>query len=118
MVDADRGVWQIDEEHARTFFGLRHDDADARTLCAGDEGLAAVDDPMIAVGTACRLHHRRVGTRAAFVGWLGHDKGSADAAFNHRLQETTLGFGPSILADQIHIPLRGGHGIYSHRAYE
>src|SRR3546814_7009093 len=79
MVDADRGVWQIDEEHARTFFGLRHDDADARTLCAGDEGLAAVDDPMIAVGTACRLHHRRVGPRAAFLGRLGHENGrSAD----------------------------------------
>src|SRR3546814_12368174 len=60
MVDADRGVWQIDEEHARTFFGLRHDDADARTLCAGVEGLAAVDDPMISVGAACRLDRKSV----------------------------------------------------------
>src|SRR3546814_10813022 len=99
-----------------TFFGLRHDDADARTLCAGDEGLAAVDDPMIAVGTACRLHHRRVGTRAAFVGWLGHEKGRADAAFNHRLHETILEFGASLLAEQIHIALVGGHGVAGERA--
>ena len=64
-LDADRGIRQVDEEHARAVVRLRHDDADPGALGAGDERLASVDDPVIAVESTRGLHHRRIGARAA-----------------------------------------------------
>src|SRR3546814_5667259 len=88
MIDADRGIGQVDEEHARALLGLCHHDADARALRTGDEGLAAVDYPVVAVEVAGCLHHRRVRSRPALVGGLGHKEGPTDAALDPRLQET------------------------------
>ena len=63
--DTDRRVRQVDEEHARAIVGLGHDDANSSSLCARDEGLATVDHPVIAIETAGRAHHRRIGSRPA-----------------------------------------------------
>ncbi len=116
MIDADRGIGQVDEEHARALLGLRHHDADARAQRAGDKGLAAVHHPVIAVEVTGRLHHRRVGPGSAIFGGFGHEEGGADAALDHRLQETVLEFGAALLAEQIHIALVGCHRVARERA--
>ncbi len=60
------GSRQVDQEQGRALARvLRHDDADARAVRAGDEGLAAVDHPVIAVQRGRGLHHRRIGAGAA-----------------------------------------------------
>src|SRR3546814_3383516 len=48
-LDADCRVGKVDEEHASAVIGPGHDDADLRALRAGNERLAAVDHPMVAV---------------------------------------------------------------------
>ena len=47
---------------------LRHDDPDLRARGTGDERLATVDHPMIAVERRGGLHHRRVGPCAPVGG--------------------------------------------------
>ncbi|PAV93486.1 hypothetical protein WR25_24193 [Diploscapter pachys] len=68
--DGDRRVGQIDQEHAGApgpvgGVGLRHDDPDLRALGTGDERLATVDHPVIAVERRGGLHHRRIRAGAA-----------------------------------------------------
>jgi len=107
--DADRGIGQIAEKERRAFLGLRHDDADRRPVRAGDEGLAARNDPMIAVLAGGRLHHRGVRARAAVR--LGHEEGRARAPRRERAQEVLLLGGRGDLLQQRHVALVGGHDV-------
>src|SRR3546814_13801567 len=45
-LDAHGGVREVDEKEAGTIIRTRHHDADRRALRTGNEGLAAVDDPV------------------------------------------------------------------------
>src|SRR3546814_5260244 len=79
-LDADCRVGKVDEEHASAVIGPGHDDADLRALRAGNERLAAVDHPMVAVAVAGGLQHRGVGTGSAIVSGFGHEKGGTRLA--------------------------------------
>ena len=114
-LDADRGIGQVDQEQAGAVVRLRHDDADLRALGAGDERLAAVDHPVIAVQPAGGLHHRRVGAGAALGRRLGHEEGRARLARHQRLQEARLLLGAADLAEQVHIALVGRHRVAGER---
>src|SRR3546814_3145950 len=50
---------------AGTIIRTRHHDADRRALRTGNEGLAAVDDPVVAIAAAAGLHHGGVRAGAA-----------------------------------------------------
>src|SRR3546814_15396188 len=65
-------------------------DADRRALRTGNEGLAAVDDPVVAIAAAAGLHHGGVRAGAAFVGGLAHEKGRARASRDERFEEMSL----------------------------
>ena len=65
MGDADCGVGQVDEEHARAalavvLFRAGHDDADVGPVCAGGKAFAPVHYPVIAIAATRGDHHRRV----------------------------------------------------------
>src|SRR3546814_13650805 len=62
-LDAHGGVREVDEKEAGTIIRTRHHDADRRALRTGNEGLAAVDDPVVAIAAAAglRSEERRVG---------------------------------------------------------
>ena len=60
MLDADGGIGQIDDEHARPLIRLGHHNAHLGPLRAGDEALAAIDDPVIAITLAGGFHHRGI----------------------------------------------------------
>ena len=120
MLDADRGVGQVDQEHARAaalgdVLGLGHDDADAGPFGAGDEAFAAVDDPVVAVEVAGRPHHRRVRSRATVFGGFGHEKGRSRPARDQRIEEARLEVGAPDLAEQVHIALVGRHRVACQR---
>jgi hypothetical protein len=116
------GIGQVDEEHRRRHLlcrsGARHDDADLRALIAGDERLAAVDHPMIAVERRRRLHHRGIGACPAVRGGLGHEEGGARPSLHQRLQETRLLPVRPHLADQVHIALVGRSGVAGERTQQ
>src|SRR3546814_20367957 len=101
MIDADRGIGQVDEEHARALPGLCHHDADARALRTGDEGLAAVDYPVVAVEVAGCLHYRRVRFRPALVGGFGHKQGRTDSATDLWFKTNHLEFGEAFFSRPI-----------------
>ena len=111
----DRGIRQVDQEQAGAVVRLRHDDADPGALGAGDEFLASVDDPVIAVEFARGLHHRRIGAGAAFVGRFGHEERRTRSSGHQRLQKARLLLGASDLAEQVHIALIGRHRVAGQR---
>ena len=113
-LDADGGIGQVAQEQRRAFLGLRHHDADARPVRAGDQRLAARDHPVIAVLAGGRLHHRGVGARAAVR--LGHEEGRARAPRRQRTQEVLLLGGRGDLFQQRHVALVGGHDVERDRA--
>jgi hypothetical protein len=112
---ADRGIRQIDKEHARAVVRLRHDNADLGAFRSGDELLSPVDDPVIAVQPARGLHHRRIGSRTAGVRRLGHEERRTRFARHQGLQVARLLLGASDLAEQIHIALIGRHCVAGKR---
>ncbi len=112
---ADRGIRQIDQEHAGADVRLRHDDADPGAIGPGDEFLPPVDHPVIAVQPARGLHHRRIGSCTARVRRLGHEERRTRFARHQRFQEARLLLGASDLAEQIHIALIGRHRVAGKR---
>src|SRR3546814_12591668 len=86
-------------------------DADRRALRTGNEGLAAVDDPVVAIAAAAGLHHGGVRAGAAFVGGLAHEKGRARASRDERFEEMSLLLLAPHLREQIHIALVGRHRV-------
>ncbi len=115
-LDADPLHGQIDQEHGRALIGLGHDDADLGALGPGDEGLAAVDHPVIAVQPGGGLHHRRVRSGAALRRRFGHEEGRTRPALQQGLQEPRLLIGARDLAEQEHVALVGRGDIDRHRA--
>ena len=97
-LDPDRGVGQIDQEHAGPVIGLGHDDPDTGPVGPGDIGFAAIDDPVIAVLPAGGQHHRRIRARAVLARRFGHEKGRAGLALDQRAQEAVLQIGAGHLA--------------------
>ena len=77
--------------------------------------LASVDDPVIAVQSARGLHHRRIGSRAACIGRLGHEERRTRPARHQRLEKARFLFGASDLAEQIHVALVGRHRVAGER---
>jgi hypothetical protein len=113
---ANRGIRQIDKEHARAVVRLRHDDADACAFGPGDELLSPVDDPVIAIQPARGLHHRRIGSCTACVRRLGHEECRTRCTRHQGLQEARLLLGASDLAEQIHIALIRRHRVAGKRS--
>ena len=110
-LDADRGIGQIDQEHARAVVRFRHHDADLRAFRAGDERLAAVDHPVVAVELRGGLHHRRVRAGAAFAGRFGHEERRTRFAADQLVQEPRLLFVARHLAQQVHVAFVGRCGV-------
>jgi hypothetical protein len=112
---ADRGIRQIDEEHARAIVRLRHDDADPGAFGSGDELLSPVDDPVIAiqVHVVCIIDGSDPCT--ARVRRLGHEERRTRLPDTKGLQEARLLLGASDLAEQIHIALIGRHRVAGKR---
>ena len=78
--DGDGRIGQIDQEQAGALLRLGHDNADLGALRAGDEGLAAIDHPVVAIGPGRRQHHGRIRACAAIDRRFGHEEGGAGFA--------------------------------------
>src|SRR3546814_14319834 len=102
-LDAHGGVREVDEKEAGTIIRTRHHDADRRALRTGNEGLAAVDDPVVAIAAAAGLHHGGVRAGAAFVRGLAHEKGRARASRDERFEDMSLLLPAPPLHSQINI---------------
>ena len=111
----DGGVGQVDEEHAGALVRLRHHDPDLCAVGPGDERLATVDHPVVAILATGRQHHRGIRAGTALRGGLRHEEGRACITLDHRLKKARLELGTADLAEQVHIAFVRCGGVAGER---
>ena len=117
VVDADRRIGQIDQEHAGA---LRSALAMTMPTAAPLKPVMKVLRPLITQWLPSGRHVvfiiDGIGAGAALVPRLGHEEGRARAAFDQRPEEALLQLGAADLAEQVHVALVGRIGVAGERA--
>ena len=115
--DAPAGLVLVEQERgdalALVVGGARREDEMRGAVGAGDEPLAAVDFPCVAVLLGIGLDHARIG--AAAGRGLGHGEGRADLALDDRLQPLLLLRRRAELLQHVHVAVVGRHAVERER---
>ena len=114
--EADAGRRKVDEKQGGTGVGPGHDDAHRSAGCAGDECLAAVDDPLAAFEPGHAHHHAGIGAGAVFRRRFGHEERRARHAADQGLEEPRLLRRRRNLGQQVHVALVGSRHIDGHHS--